>query len=85
MSLPGCGDVSGDHEGPVALGSLCLSRAGLGCVHSSSQQTGQCFIKLSVHGHPGPPLQILPFKQKEKEKCELHLAEHSQALQHLGP
>lgn len=23
-----------------------------------SEQTGQCFIKLSVHGHPGPPLQI---------------------------
>lgn len=24
----------------------------------SSKQTGQCCIKLSVHGHPGPPLQI---------------------------
>lgn len=32
----------------------------------SSKQTRQCFIKLSVHGHPGPPLQILHSKKTKK-------------------
>lgn len=32
-----------------------------------SEQTGQCFIKLSVRGHPGPPLQILHPKKRRKK------------------
>lgn len=45
----------------------------------SSKEAGQCFIKLSVHGHPGPPLQILCSKKRKKKNA--HLAEHSWALQ----
>lgn len=34
----------------------------------SRKQISQCLIKLSVHGHPGPPLQILHSEKQQKKK-----------------